>query len=285
MGPETNVQLRHMTHKDIPFGMRLKEIAGWNQTPADWKRLIDLEPEGAFVAEIDRTPVGTATSISYEDTFGWVAMVLVDPDFRRRGVGTTLLHTCIDYLEQRVAAVKLDATPMGKKLYDTIGFVDEYQLERWRGKGLNAEMPGGVAAVDNDLLEAVLTFDAPVFGADRSRVIQRLVGETDNTAFCVPDADGIVGYGVIRPGANAHQLGPLVASDPGTAERLFTALLSTVPGEAVICDVLLPNASVLALIRNMGFEKQRYFIRMYRGENISPGRPELIHAASGPEKG
>ncbi len=26
-----------MTKADIPAGMRLKEIAGWNQTAADWK--------------------------------------------------------------------------------------------------------------------------------------------------------------------------------------------------------------------------------------------------------
>jgi hypothetical protein len=28
-----------MTAADIAFGMRLKEQAGWNQVPADWRRL------------------------------------------------------------------------------------------------------------------------------------------------------------------------------------------------------------------------------------------------------
>ncbi|MFO7945794.1 MAG: GNAT family N-acetyltransferase [Armatimonadota bacterium] len=285
MGDETTVQLRHMTRRDIPFGMRLKEIAGWNQTQADWMRLIDLEPEGCFVAEIDRTPVGTATAISYEDKFGWVAMVLVDPDFRRRGVGTRLLNACIDYLEQHVAAVKLDATPMGKKLYDTIGFVDEYQLERWRGEGIEARSPDGVTTISDDLLQAVFEFDAPLFGADRSRLIQRLVGEPDNTALCLLDGREIAGYGVLRPGANAYQLGPLAASDPETADRILTALLAAIPHEPVICDLLMPNDFALPLFRDRAFEKQRYFIRMYRGQNISPGNPELIYAASGPEKG
>src|ERR1700687_2743834 len=42
--------LRIMTMADIPAGMRLKEIAGWNQTAADWKRFLEASPEGCFVA-------------------------------------------------------------------------------------------------------------------------------------------------------------------------------------------------------------------------------------------
>jgi hypothetical protein len=274
-----------MTRRDIPFGMRLKEIAGWNQTENDWKRLIDLEPEGCFIAQIDGTDVGTATSISYDDRFGWVAMVLVDPDFRRRGVGTTLLNACIEYLENNVAAVKLDATPMGKKLYDTIGFEDEYQMERWMGKCVAADRPPSLVPITDDLVEAVCAFDEPVFGADRSKVIRRLTKEDETTSFCVMEGDDVGGYGVIRPGSNAFQLGPVVARDAHIADDLFTGLLTASPGDPVICDILLPNSDGLPLLRERGFEKQRYLIRMYRGENRWPGTPSLVYAATGPEKG
>lgn len=280
-----SVQLRQMTHRDIPFGMRLKEIPGWNQTENDWKRFIDLEPEGCFVAQLDGTDVGTATSITYEDRFGWVAMVLVDPDYRRRGVGTTLLHGCIDYLEDNVATVKLDATPMGKKLYDTIGFEDEYETERWLGKCSRSAVPDELVPINGDILDAVCEFDAPVFGADRSRVIRRLVEEPQTTGFCVLEANEVAGYGIIRPGDNAFQLGPVVARSADIGQALFTGLLSVSPGDPVICDILLPNSDILPIVRDRGFEKQRYFIRMYRGKNRWPGKPDLVYAATGPEKG
>ena len=45
--------LRLMTPGDIELGMRLKGQAGWNQTPADWQRFLELEPNGCFVAEWD----------------------------------------------------------------------------------------------------------------------------------------------------------------------------------------------------------------------------------------
>ena len=33
-----------MTKADIPAGMALKARAGWNQSEADWRRLLALEP-------------------------------------------------------------------------------------------------------------------------------------------------------------------------------------------------------------------------------------------------
>ena len=74
------MRLRTMTKADIPAGLRLKEIAGWNQTAADWKRFLEASPEGCFVAEEDGRVCGTATTISFENRFAWVGMVLVDPD-------------------------------------------------------------------------------------------------------------------------------------------------------------------------------------------------------------
>ena len=95
-----------------------------------------LQPAGCFIARFDGRDVGTVTTTAYDGRFGWVGMVLVHPDARRKGVGTALLMHGIRYLETKgVAAVKLDATPTGKKLYQTIGFTDEYLLERRQGMG------------------------------------------------------------------------------------------------------------------------------------------------------
>ena len=47
------IRIRTMTVRDIPLGLRLARQAGWNQTEADWRRFLDLEPEGCFVGELD----------------------------------------------------------------------------------------------------------------------------------------------------------------------------------------------------------------------------------------
>ena len=118
-----SMRLRTMTRTDIPAGIRLKEIAGWNQTAADWERFLNASPEGCFVAEVGGKVCGTATTISYEKRFAWVGMVLVDPEYRSHGIGTKLLERAIEYLDtSKIPTVKLDATPLGRPLYEKLGF-------------------------------------------------------------------------------------------------------------------------------------------------------------------
>ncbi len=126
-------RLRQMTARDLPAGMRLKEIAGWNQTRGDWERFLLASPQGCFVAEADGEVVGTAATISYEGRFAWIGMVLVDPARRGQGIGTKLLEKAIEYLDGcGIPSMKLDATPQGKPLYEKLGFVTEYEIERWQ---------------------------------------------------------------------------------------------------------------------------------------------------------
>lgn len=121
-----------MTKQDIPEAQCLKEIAGWNQTETDWERFLEADEAGCFVAELDGQVCGTATTISFENRFAWVGMVLVNPACRGRGIGTRLLAQTIEYLDaQQIPCIKLDATPQGRPLYEKLGFLPEYEIERW----------------------------------------------------------------------------------------------------------------------------------------------------------
>ncbi|MBU0609526.1 MAG: GNAT family N-acetyltransferase [Armatimonadetes bacterium] len=281
-----NTHMCRMEVGDIAFGMSLKEIAGWNQLPVDWERFQEYEPDGCFVVRCDGRPAGTVTTIAYEQLFGWVGMVLVHPDMRRRGLGTALLMGGIQYLERHgVAAVKLDATPMGKELYDTIGFVDEYRLARWQGHGCVGEVPEGLRELGLDDLETLAAFDLPIFGADRRRVLRRLLTEPGIRVAAEFAGDDLQGYAALRPGQNAVYLGPWVALDGATAERLWQwgrAMAGTAP---MFVDVLDPCPYGKELVCQSGFEQQRELIRMYRGRNLSPGRPDLQCGILGPETG
>ena len=114
-----------MTIDDLGLGMKLSGQAGWNQTQADWRRFIELEPEGCFVGELNGHSVGTTTTCIFRKT-AWIAMVLVDVNARGKGVGTTLLKHSIDYLEGRqVKTIRLDATSLGQPIYEKLGFVPD----------------------------------------------------------------------------------------------------------------------------------------------------------------
>src|SRR5690242_17875638 len=135
-----------MTSADVPLGLRLREQAGWNQTEADWRRFLALEPDGCFVAELDGAAAGTAAAFVFGPV-AWVAMVLVDEALRGRGVGGALMRHALDFLDRRaVRTVRLDATPLGRPLYEKLGFVAEYTLLRYAG-ALPPVEPGPAEAV------------------------------------------------------------------------------------------------------------------------------------------
>ena len=106
------LQIQTMRRADIPFADSLRHIAGWNQLPADWERFLKMEPKGCFVATCQNNPVGTATTLTYDNKVAWIGMVLVHPNHRRKGIGRALLLKCIEHLRNLgIPSIKLDATP------------------------------------------------------------------------------------------------------------------------------------------------------------------------------
>ena len=282
------VSFRLFKREDIPFGMELKRIAGWNQLPADWERFLTLEPKGCFVAELgdnSKESVGTVTTTTYELRFGWVGMVLVPPGQRRKGIGTALLMRAIEYLEQKgVESVRLDATPMGKQLYDSIDFHDEYHLERVQGCGqaMTFENVGPMRAED---ISEVSVYDAPRFGAPRRLMLEQLYCQAPDLCFVARNQAGLSGYLMARPGEDAWQIGPWTADDPETGEQLLRTGLNALGERPVFMDILSGHPTTPETLKKYGFTSQRPFIRMYRGKLSHPGRPESMFAICGVETG
>ncbi len=274
-----------MTASDIGAGMRLKEAAGWNQTEADWRRLLDLEPEGCYVAcEGDRV-CGTVTTLRYGRYFGWIGMLLTDPDSRRRGIGTRLLHQAVSYLEDKgVETLRLDGTPMGYSLYLKHGFQDEFEIQRW--EGISQVRPGGcLSQLREEDLARVCKWDSTIFGTDRSRLITSIWRE--NTAFsAVAYLNGeIGGYALWRPGTRAWYLGPCTATTDGLTVALLLEMLRRVPGQPVYVDICTENRWALKLLKKLDFRYQRPLVRMYRGRHSFPGEPQFVFSIAGPELG
>ncbi len=286
---DTEPLLRRMETADAPFAMELKNIAGWNQTEKDWLGYLEFEPEGCFVAEAAGQRVGTATSIAYGERFGWIGMVLVHPDARRLGLGSALLRQAIAYLQRRgVACVKLDATPMGRKVYVPMGFQDDYELSRYEGvaPGTEEATAAGVQFMTEGDHAAVIALDAAAFGAERSAVIRSMSRRHLEYCFVSRGDNGAVsGYLIARNGLNAVQIGPWIAQDAAAAEKLLRAFLRRASGKRVFVDVPHPNAAACALIERHGFKVQRGFVRMFLGENRYPGNPLHVFGTSSAEKG
>jgi len=278
------MNIRLMTMTDVGAGMRLKDLAGWNQTSADWERFLSASPDGCFVAEAEGRVVGTVTTIAYQGRFGWIGMVLVDPEFRGRGIGTRLLNRAIENLDSRsIPTLKLDATPQGKPIYEKLGFVSEYEVERWTlarpARGTTAHTLGPPR------LEDVLELDGEVFGADRSALLRTLVSAAPDFTLAVREHGGLAGYAFGRRGSVADHLGPWTAQQESVACELLDEFLARSSRDKIFVDCLKSNPFAKTLLRARGFEFSRPLTRMVRGPNDHPGRPEWLCAVLGPEFG
>jgi GNAT superfamily N-acetyltransferase len=266
-----------MRTDDIAAAMRLKQAAGWNQTEHDWANVLALEPEGCWVWQQEGEVIGTTTAICYGRQLAWIGMVLVLPEHRGKGIARGLMEHALEWLEARgVRQVKLDATDLGRPLYEKLGFRDERLIERWGAPGSAAA--GGPAA---DLpLEPIAAMDRETFGVDRTSLIARLL-QVFQAGACEPE-----GFCLGRPGSNAYFLGPCAAANPAEAGRLIREVMQAAGGAAYFWDLFPDVPAAVDLARSLGFERKRSLVRMaLRPEASLPGRPERVFGAAGFEYG
>lgn len=278
------IRIRRMTAADIPLGMRLKEQAGWNQTEADWRRFLAMEPKGCLVAEFDDVPVGTTTTCIFGKV-AWIAMVLVDKRVRGRGVGRALVTHALAYLDAAgVRSIRLDATSLGQPLYEKLGFRAQFELVRYVGV---LPVRGRVASVRRAKPEDwsdLLRLDRKATGTGRAKLLERLFAEQPNDVW-LSELKGYTasGYFTVRRGSQALQLGPVIGDDEVGGDLLNHAC-HVYKGEHVYFDIPRHNTNSQAFALGWGLTEQRSLVRMCRGADVREDLDRLW-ASSGPEKG
>jgi predicted N-acetyltransferase YhbS len=275
--------IRLMTVADLPAGLYLSRQAGWNQIEADWQRFLDLQPDGCFVAEWDGDVVGT-TVTSIFGSVAWVAMVLVEESVRGRGIGKALLAHALEFLDRRqVPTVRLDATPLGRPLYERLGFVEQFQLARYAGTLSPTSDRVDTEAAAPEQWEALMALDETVTRTERRRVLLRLFAEQPGSVRLVRNGERLDGFLAARPGHGAVQVGPCIAS-PQAGPLLLADAWRRYAGRHVFLDIPVANLAATRLAETQGLTVQRHLTRMCRGVPVSE-RIAWLWTGSGPEKG
>jgi len=283
------MRIRVMTEQDIPAGVRLNTLSGWNQTSADWERFLVSSPQGCFVMEDGMKVVGTAATICYENRFAWIGMVLVDPEYRKQGIGTQLLNKTIEHLDHsNISTTKLDATPLGKPLYTKLGFISEFEIERWilKRPATIPTIPSSLPAPLTERQEReVFKLDRESFGADRSFLLRSLCKQAPELAMTIWQDGMPPSFAFGRNGLFADHLGPCMATSPAALDQLLRGFLARSSRETLIVDCIKSNPGAVESLAALGFAFSRPLTRMVRGPNAYPGRPDSLWAILGPEFG
>jgi len=227
--------------------------------------------------------------LPYGPRFAWVSMVLVLPEFRRRGFAQLLLRHALAQLQADGRAAVLDATPVGHAVYVHEGFANTWGFARYRreARALLPERPAAPATrplAESDW-PAIDLLDRVSFGASRLALLRCLAARLPQAARVAEQGGRLLGFVLGRNGREAAQIGPLWASDSDVALPLLHDALVPLSGEAVYVDMLDHQRVMLPALQAMGFGLQRPFTRMVRGITAAPGDPARIVLAAGPELG
>ena len=279
------ISFRTMLPADIVAGLALCRAASWNQLAHDWEIFLQLSPDGCRVAIKNEKIAGTVTTIRYQHSFSWIGMVLVDPASQRQGIGLQLLMEALKLLRDE-ETIKLDATPAGREVYLKLNFVDEYPLSRMKAiAGPVSLQKTTVRPVTINDWPAIMDFDRPVFGADRSLLLQGILTGAPELAYLLEDNGEVQGFCLGRTGHDHLHIGPVITRDIAIAKQLVLKVLENCERQSVIMDVMHFEPEWLEWLKLTGFTVLRSFTRMYLGSNAFPGIPEKQFAITGPEFG
>ena len=273
MGDTDRLAITQLGAGDVAGGLALSTEARWNQNEADWLFFLS---KGIVFGMRDRSRlVATAALLPYTASDAWISMVLVTESWRRRGLATRLVDTCLNAATKLGLTTWLDATPAGTAVYGPLGFTPTIQLRRLRLE--HASSPAA-AALPAGKIDELITCDISAMGFDRSELMQELAGRPTSRLVSSGDAMALV-----RDGRGARHIGPLFATTSAQALALVRDIVAGEQG-AILIDAVANQNQFLEGLTSSGWTIERPFQRMRFGRATTKGA-EQPFAVAGPEFG
>lgn len=274
--------VRIFERSDVDFALRQKTREGWAVNRERFEVYLEHDPNGCFVAMEGDQPVGMVTTTCFGPS-GWIGNLIVEPAYRSRGIGRTLMERGLERLRtEGITTVRLEADPQGIPLYRTLGFTDEFESCRFRlaeSAATAARPEPEVETMSAGDLEEVAALDAEISGADRRRFLELVLSCAELAVVRRRDAR-VVGSLMAMPTDRGFRIGPCVARGTEDARCLIDTAIAAAAGRPVLVGVPAPNTEALDMLVEMGFEARPSSLRMRLGPAIAMGDPSRAFAIS-----
>jgi GNAT superfamily N-acetyltransferase len=274
MDDTESVRIVELGIREAQAGLVLSTEAGWNQNEADWRFFLS---KGTVFGVRDKDQlVATAALLPYSSGNAWISMVLVTANWRRRGIATRLVNTCLTRATKLGLTTWLDATPDGANVYGPLGFTPALQLRRLRLE--NPRQTKATPPLSTCRVDEFIARDRSAMGFDRNLLLTEFAGRSETRMLSHGDAMAIV-----RGGRTVRHIGPLFAENPRRALALVDAIVHSEPGPWLL-DAVNSQSEFLTGLTGAGWTIERPFQRMRFGRATTRVE-ELPFAVAGPEFG
>jgi GNAT superfamily N-acetyltransferase len=267
--------IRVALEEELPAVGAVGSRAGFGPRVLDQLRFLRARELGeVFVADTGGRPVGASACIAFDGT-GWIGAVGVVPEARNQGIGAALTEAAVEWLRQAGAdPVLLQATPLGRPVYERLGFIAEGEYVMLSGPALAADRdaPRGVRVGTPEDLGAVMKLDRAGSGEDRSRLLRAVWP----SGSLVVEHDGVLEGFHLASGAGPG--GAVVASNVRAGVQLLDgarALFS--PGDHM-APVPHANRRARQALRERGYREATRTTRMRLGPPVEWRQPAIFSA-------
>jgi GNAT superfamily N-acetyltransferase len=268
---DKNYTIRTATRREVDTAIEWAAKEGWNPGFHDADCYYAADSSGFLMGLLENEPIATISAIRYGNTFGFIGLYIVKPEYRGRGYGIQIWNAALKQLEGR--NIGLDGVAAQQKNYRKSGFTLAYRNIRYEGMSNNGP-PDNAEIVKLSALpfETVESYDQAFFPEDRSPFVKSWINQPECTALGIMRGGKLAGYGVMRMCGFGRKIGPLYADSPELAESIFLALRSEVKTkEAIYLDTPEVNQAAVSLARRYNMEVVFETARMYTRE--SPDMP------------
>ena len=264
------MDIREMTPQDAPRLFELAGEVGWNQTLEDCRFLTDSEWCKMICVEDNGQVIATAGAPVYNDV-GFINMVIVHPDYRKRGIATAMIRHFLDTL--KVKTFRLHATPAGSFVYSKIGFQTTRTMSYFMAGApkVVAPDPGIVPATMADL-EAIAELDRKNSGMNRKKLLENNLTRFGQFALKIEEKGSLEAFILGRRGRKQRQIAA-VETRSGDWKKAFALIAAALPMEKELpSNIIFFDADKEAIkeAQNWGMERVRELIEMEYGV---PGTP------------
>ena len=263
----TKITIRKMRRSDIPFAIRLTDTMDWDLTEKDFTFMMELEPEGCFVALADAKRVGITTTVHY-DKMGCIGNVIVDAQFRSKGIGVKLVKEAIRYLsEESAATIALYAYENTVKFYEKMGFKEDYHLIRFMGQGHKGqETYRNVKAMTQQDLKEAINMDQACMNWNRERLLRRKFAESSDLCYVARENGKLLGF--VMACRYRQEIGPLIcrADRDEEAINLLKTVLDKLASVEVGIGVSEKRRRITETLVQMNFREEFRVTLMHLGD-------------------
>lgn len=243
---------------------------GWPDITDAFRFYCNFDFCNAIKITMDSEIVGIGNSILFDKT-AWLAHIIVNPEYRKRGIGYKIVDSLLDDIKTRgIETSLLIATELGEPVYLKAGFrkVSDYCYFKRDSSKIHNKFTDKIQPYKDDFYNDIIQLDRYVSGENREKLIKNYL----NKSFVFIQNNVLDGFYIPNLGE-----GPIFALSTNAGKELMRFKYSTVDKATIPSE----NQAGIEFIKELGFiATNTTGKRMMLGHGIE-WKPEMIYSRIG----